>query len=323
MTHPNPKNFKNKLVFKQLIEGKLSAIQTAQTVNAGSTGSDRAENYSQMIKDRKLGIMAALKNVKNILESDISDETLESLCEMFVNQKLVENSKLLPFRFVDAYETVENEMKSFDRLKLKKVLSAIEKGFILSARNISIVSENEKVAICLDESGSMRNGKGSAFYYGKILTASMMYGLDKEKVVGYLWAERSKEISINKSPMEYVKSLYANGGGTYVSAPIKNLLKTKTNVDVIVIFTDMQMYRGDLAVDTVDTYLNKYKNKINKDVKVLWWNLSGYANGTPSAMKFGYEVSGYSDKMLEVVSMMLKFGNKDYLIDVIENYVEF
>ena len=53
--------------FKALIEGTLPNIATAQTVNAGSTGAERASNYKAMLKERKLGYMAALKNIRNIL----------------------------------------------------------------------------------------------------------------------------------------------------------------------------------------------------------------------------------------------------------------
>lgn len=322
LTHPDPKNFKDKLVFKRIIEGSLKKIETAQTVNSGSVGKERAENYSKMLKDKKLGILAALKNVKNMLEAGIDDEAFDMLCNMFKNEKLVLNSKILPFRFYDAYEEVE-KISKFDQIKLKKVLKAIETGFSMSAKNVPLVEDGQKVFIGLDESGSMGGGKGSPFEIGKILMASMLSGLDKDNTIGYLWADRQRKVDIDSSPMEFIKKTRTQGGSTYVSATIEKLLKTKTYVDVIVIFTDMQMYGyGGSSVDKIDDYLNKYKNSINKNVKVVWWNLQGYAKGTPSAMKFGYEVSGYSDKMLDVVGNMLRFGDSNYLVKVIENYVD-
>jgi len=132
--HPTPKDEEQRLVFKQALENKLPNIDTAQTVNARSTGDDRAQNYATMLKERKLGYMALLKNLKNMLEAGVSDETVEDICNLLRNKNAVLNSKVLPFRFVQAYNIVDN--MGIDKFKAKKILKAIEDGFALSAGNV-------------------------------------------------------------------------------------------------------------------------------------------------------------------------------------------
>ena len=312
LARPNPELTGDKDLFKKVIESKLPKIQTAQTVNAASTGGERAENYKQMLQEKKLGYMGALKNIKNIIQSGADEETIDLLCDFLRNEKACLNSKCLPFRYVDAY----NEIKSLnstgiDSFLIKKLSLAIEDGFRISSRNIGIAEPGEKVAILLDESGSMH---GEPFNIGKSLMASMLTGLDKSSTIGYLWARDAREISVNGSPFDFIDRVYANGGGTDLGCAFAELIKTGTSVDKIVIFTDEeQNYFGDLSA-----MIREYR-KISPRVKILFWNLAGYSGGTPLRLSNSIlEVSGFSDKLLDVAGNMLKFGDLNYLVKEIE-----
>jgi hypothetical protein len=317
--HPTPKDDEQRTVFKQALEGTLPNIATAQTVNAGSTGDERAENYSMMLKERTLGYMALLKNLKNILEAGVSDETVDDICNLLRNENAVLKSRVLPFRFVQAYNIVSNIQ--IDKFKSKKILKAIEDGFVLSAGNIGIVQPGEKVALLLDESGSMQ-GWGRAdddktpFAIGKTLMAAMLVGLDKENTIGWLWADNAREVNIDKGPMTFIKETKTYGGGTDLGSAIKGLIKTETVVDKIVIFTDMQENQiGGWGGKTFNESMKDYR-KINPNVQVLFWNLEGYGGGTPMKLNHNVlEIAGYSDKMLQLVPKMWK--NQDALVDEI------
>ena len=323
ITHPKPKDEAQRVMFKQALEGTLPNIDTVQTVNASSTGEERAQSYAKMLKERKLGYMGALKNIKNILESGADNETIDALCSLLENENAVLNSRVLPFRFTQAYAMIDG--LSMDKIKAKKVLKSIEKGFIISARNIPIVEEGESIAILLDESGSMGGWNGDSldaktpFAIGKTLMASMLTGLDKDKTLGYLWADNAREVSVDGSPMEFIKRTRTQGGGTNLGQAINDLIKTKTFVDKLVVFTDMQQ-------NSIGGYYSRGKDfngmiqdyrKINPNVKVLFWNLQGYGGGTPMKLNHNVlEVSGFSDKMLQVIPKMWK--DKDALIREIE-----
>ena len=334
LTHPNPRflfesgKVDDVKIFKRLIEGTLDNIQTAQTVNAGSVGTERASNYESMLSEKKLGYLAALKNIKNILESKPTANTITMLCDLLRNERAVRNSRVLPFRFLQAYREID--AMNTDRILVKKVLNAIEAGFTLSAKNVSIIDENETVAILLDESGSMSSGNTkstlSPFDIGKALMASILTGIDKSAAVGYLWADRAREISVNGSPMEFIKNTRTQGGGTDVWGAMSKLIETKTKVDKIIIITDLQMYgvsggygRGPREFKDM---VKEYQRLVNPDVKILFWNVVGYSSGTPVKITNDImEISGFSDNLLEVAAKMLKFNDKDYLIKEIESIV--
>jgi 60 kDa SS-A/Ro ribonucleoprotein len=325
LTHPNPRTLvetgkaKDPFVFKRVIESTLDNIQTAQTVNAGSTGEARASNYKAMLAERKLGYMAALKNIRNILESGADEQTVDMLCGLLGNERAVLNSGVLPFRFTQAYNEVKN--MNMDRILNKKVLRAIEDGFMISARNVPIVEDGESCALLLDESGSMGGGWGysnsdqSPFMIGKTLMASMLCGLDHDKTVGYLWADNAREVSIEGRPFDFIERTRTQGFGTNVAAAFDGLLRTKTKVDKIVIITDMQHN----SLRNVDNTIRDYRRLVNPNVKVLFWNVQGYGKGTPVKISGEVmEMSGYSDKMLEVAAKMMKYSDASFLIKEIE-----
>jgi len=322
IAHPKPRDENQRLTFKQALEGTLPNIDTAQTINASSKGENRVNNYFKVILEGKLGYMATLKNLSNILSAmvDMSREDkelmIDKISDLLRNKKACLKSRVLPFRFVQAFETV-NSM-NIDRILSKKLISAIEDGFILSAGNVSIVEEGESIAILLDESGSM-GWSGDAkepFDIGKTLMASMLTGLDKSKTIGYLWASRTREVSVDGSPFEFIKNTKTHGGGTDVWSPMSKLIESKTYVDKLVILTDMQMYSVGGGNRKFADMVTEYR-KINPNVKVLFWNLNGYAGGTPTKLTHNIlEVSGYSDKMLDVISKI--WQDKDALIKEIE-----
>ena len=75
---------------------------------------------------------------------------------------------------------------------------------------------------------------------------------------------------------------------------------------------------ADLSKDPL--WLDIYKKDVNPDVKVLFWNLEGYSGGSPIDLEKTsevFEISGFSDKLLEIAPKLWK--DKDFLIKEIDN----
>jgi 60 kDa SS-A/Ro ribonucleoprotein len=325
LAHPSPKNFEDETIFKRVIEDNLAAIETAQTINAGKTGKDRVDAYVDQIKSGKMGYMGTVKNIRTMLENGISEDDLKVWANMITDPKRVRKSMMLPFRFVDAWDSVKD--LAIDEFKKRIVKKALERAFGLSAGNTNIAEDGEKVAILLDESGSMGGSYGygdenktQPFYIGKTLAAAMKVGMNEDDCLFYTWADTCTRRDVNgTSPFDFIKNMNTRGGGTDVAAPLKELIKTGTFVDKIVILTDMQMYGSWGRIeDQINTYLKEYR-KINPNVKVLFWNLQGYGGGAPIDLEKTrdvFEVSGFSDKMLEVIPKL--WSNPNFLVETIE-----
>ena len=319
LAHPSPKNFKDETIFKRVIEGNLKNIDTAQTINASKTGEERVQAYVEQIKSGTMGYMAAVKNIRTMIANGMTEDDLKAWSNFITDANRVKKSMLLPTRFLDGWNAVkELPMDEFTKKIVKK---ALERAFGISAGNTNIVEDGEKIALLLDESYSM-NGK--PFTIGTALSASMKVGLDDDKCLVYTWADKCRKRETDGlSPFDFIDSMNCQGGGTDVAAPFKELIRTKTNVDSIVIFTDEQMFGawGNMG-DQVKNYLAIYKKEVNPNVKVLFWNLAGYDGGSPIDLEKEQEVfecAGFSDKMLQVIPKL--WHDKGFLIKEIDAVV--
>lgn len=308
-------------LFKNLIEGTLPEIATMQTKLSGGEKANIA--FKELLVTRKLGYMAAIKNIRNAIENGLDDEGFELWVKFITNDNAIANSKMLPFRYVDAWNEISK--LTIDEFRKESIRKALETAFAKSAMNTELIDSNDKIAIILDESGSMC---GQPFDIGKTLAASTVLCLGNAQVLFYSFAEDCRKIEISEikeSPFNWINNFNANGGGTHFSAPMKRLIETNTKVDKIIVFTDMQMYSANRnsifsfnsGDDKFKVYYDQYK-EINPEVKLLFWNLQGYPGGTPLYLnKDITEVAGYSDSMLKVIAKI--WNDPDFLIKEIES----
>jgi 60 kDa SS-A/Ro ribonucleoprotein len=328
LTHPNPKKYADQNIFKKIIEDKLPSIETAQTINTNLTEQERQKKYIEMIRNRKLGYMAMIKNLNKIFNYELNDEEKQIIFSALQDVNLIKKSKILPFRIVQAFLMIEKlNIDEFIKKEVKQILENVIDIIVQDAD--FFVDENEKVAILLDDSGSMTWGNNNKppFFIGKVMLGMILKKIkNKDNVITYFWSDDCRKMNLeNKDVLDIVADYNANGGGTLVSAPLKELLKTKTKVDKIFILTDMQMYDedswwgtgGNSIGEVIDKYIEKYKKEINQNVEVIFWNLNSYEGGTPfDNSKKIIEMNGYSDKMIEILPHIIK--DKDYLVNKIK-----
>ena len=305
LVHPSLINYNKKFdnnldIFKLIIESKLPNIQTAQTMNSA-----KVEYNKETIS--KLRYLALIKNLVNIFKDNSNDLTdlVDYVCSRIQDKNAVQKSKILPFRFIDAFDKINHglEIDEFLKQKLKKAL------VVALTYSKDTLNLKGTTAILLDESGSMQ---GRPFTYGKALAASLL----GEDTILYTWANYAQLRNFSNA-YDLVSMLDCGGGGTDINAPLEKLIKTNTKVDNIIIFTDMEMYDLGHYKQTFTQKVAEYK-KINPDVKIIFWNLQPYGDATP--VRFGknlVEVSSCSDYIVSILGNMLEDPN--YLIKEIES----
>jgi len=99
---------------KKLIDGTLAPAETWETKlsQAGvAADSDDAvtelkkEAWDKLVKARKLGYFALLRNLRNILQ--LSPELVDELVAQLTDERLIRKSLVLPFRFITATEALQ------------------------------------------------------------------------------------------------------------------------------------------------------------------------------------------------------------------------
>lgn len=307
VSHPKDKDGN----LKGVIEGTLKAPPTVEKML--SSGKKASETFEVLLKENRLGYMVAVKNIRNALETGISDSALDAWANMISDRRRVLKSRMLPFRFVDAWEAVRN--LNVDHFKLQKVKDAFDQALIHSAMNLDFINEDDKVAIVIDESGSM---SGMPWKNAITLAAVLYHALPKGNSVAYKFGSTCTKLNFgNMSPIDIIFNTSHGGYATHFDAPLRELINTGTFVDKVIMLTDMQLYSGWGKSDNFDVYWNNYKSKINQKAKMLFWDLNGYGNGTPLDLRGDVLLaSGFSDKLLSVIPKMWR--DEDALVREIE-----
>ena len=113
LVHPKPKDDAQAKIFRKILNGTLETPYTWET-ELSRTGQQHFESkkdkkeavrkvWQELIASRRMGYMATLRNLRNMLEASVDDTSVEQVCKFLSNPEAVKNSKQLPFRFLSAY----------------------------------------------------------------------------------------------------------------------------------------------------------------------------------------------------------------------------
>lgn len=95
LTHPKPKDAEQAETWKKLAEKTLEAPDTWEV--ALSAGQDKKATWERLLREKKLGYMALLMNLRNMEQVDADRSLVE-----FALRDGAKGSRALPFRFVSA-----------------------------------------------------------------------------------------------------------------------------------------------------------------------------------------------------------------------------
>lgn len=136
-------------VAKAVREGKLTQMEAEKVLSEA-----KADNWESLLREGKLGILAALRNIRNIMKNP-RKEIIDMWCSLISNQELIRKGLILPIHFDLAYDVIDRDFKDYDYAHL--VMSALQDAYIKSIPNLSSVFTG-KTCIIVDCSGSMGQG---------------------------------------------------------------------------------------------------------------------------------------------------------------------
>ncbi len=134
------------IVAKAIKEGKLTEEEAKETLTQA-----KADNWKELLDTNKLGILAALRNLRNVLLNNPESSTITKLCELVSNPSLIREGKIMPYQLDLANEIMIAE---FNSPYARQISMALAKGYELAIPNLSALIPGQNV-IFLDQSGSM------------------------------------------------------------------------------------------------------------------------------------------------------------------------
>jgi len=221
----------------------------------------KTENYEELIKTKKIGYLALLRNLRNIIKTDNS-ELLDMACELLVNKDFIRKSLVWPHQIDLCNEVLQSE---FRPTQLGKVLIALNTAYERSIPNLKELMPERKTAVVYDSSGSMstqisleehKRGIASALDKAALIGATFAKGLNADV---YTFANSCRMCTFN--PTDSVntikKSILSSAmhGGTVWGTIFPELLR-QGGYERIIIISDEQSH--DNALNSYKEYCNKY-----------------------------------------------------------------
>jgi len=322
--HPKPSDSKASETFKKLVEGNLKNKTTWESkISAAGKNenkeSAKQEAWAEMIDSGKLGYMALLRNLRNIVQD--CPEKIAKVCELLVDRKAIKSSKQFPYRFASAYKVI----RDMGDPKVNPILNAISAALDISVENVPGIDGVNAIAI--DLSASMNSPMSSKSEMSLKEVGALMGAIALKKnpnsiVMGFGQILKVANILAGDSVLTIADQIMKmNVGHSTNGYLVPQYLKAqKIKVDSIMLFSDMQMWDSGANYWGSDQEFNPsylaYKKDF-PDVRLYSFDLTGYGT-LQTPQKNTYLVAGFSDKIFD----LFKYLNDgvDQLVKRINEY---
>lgn len=289
---------------KKLMTGKLKSADTWEVglTKAGQKAKeedldvDDLKNavWGDLIKEKKIGYFALLRNLRNILEQ--SPENVNAACELLVDEEMIKGSRVLPFRFMTAID----EIQKLNGSGVRAVLNALAKATDISLANVPKLDGDTLVVV--DGSGSMTSqcGKIVPIRIASLFGAALYKANDADLMMFSSDAKYYSPSSID-SVITIASKIEqrAEAGGTNFHAIFEEANK---KYDRIIILSDMQ---GWIGYDNPTTSFKAYKKRVGSNPFIYSFDLAGLGTLQFPEDKV-FALAGFSDKVFDVMNLLEK-----------------
>jgi len=319
LTHPKAANEGQQVLFNKIVKDELAVPYTWEvelsTLGQEGFSNDEAkakavaEKWEELIESNRLGYMALLRNLRNILQAGVSTAIIQVVAQRLADPAQVRRSKQLPFRFLSAYRELKDTKLEFSAY----LMTALEKAVLTSAENIKGFDLDTRVLLAADVSGSMyqpisKRSKIRCYDIG--LTLSMLLRNRSENVVTGIFGNKWREVNLpqanilaNTMTLNSMEGSvgYATNGYKVISA----LIAQRRVMSKVMFFTDLQMWDSTGGANSLQNTWKQYKRDVAPHAKLYLFDLAGYGN-TPLSVKREdvYLIAGWSEKVFDVLAAL-------------------
>lgn len=293
LVHPVPVE-KNKEAINALVKGELKSFDTWETelsktgqiaTNEEEKADLKKEVWVKLIREKKLGYFALLRNLRNIIEQ--APEMIKEALEQLVNEAAIKKSLVLPFRFLTAFEEIQ---KLTDGKIVRDVLIALNKAVDIAVSNVPVF--DGETLVVLDVSGSMA---GKPAQIGSLF-ASVLIKSNNADFITFSDNSQYRNVNPMDSTITIANSIRFASGGTNFRSIFQVANK---KYDRVFILSDMQ---GWIGYETPTREFNEYKKTIGANPFVYSFDLNGH--GTMQLPEQNVIcIAGFSEKVFDVIKL--------------------
>lgn len=293
---PHPETQEQSVMWKQLLDGTIPTPLTWES-ELSANGNNR-ETWEKLIDSGKVGYMALLRNLRNIVNADPAN--LPAVLDKLSDPDAVRHSKQLPFRFLAAYKSLPPNAGT-------KVYDALETAVNASCENVPRFPG--KTVIAVDISGSM-SSPVSAKSEVRCCEIGMMLGLIANRIcddaIFYVFNHGVEQLRVPSSGLLYsaVHEAHAHGG-TDMNLPFQKMMKDHIKCDRIIVISDNECNNPGWTINPgwtnpVQRVADEYRKRTGRNIWVHAIDLMGYGTQQFCGPKTNL-IAGWSEKVFSFI----------------------
>lgn len=279
LIHPTPESDEQSALWKKAIKDELKMPDSWQT--RLSAGANKKESWESLIKEKKLGALDVLRNLRNMGDAGVEFELIHSAVEN------ISVERVLPFQFISAYRYSASHFASDNHKILayilqRKMFECLQKFDKMSGTTFLLVDVSGSMAGKLSGKSELRNidaASGIAIMAQALCERNIVLTFDSEV--------RGVPIGLNGFALaDKLNSMVR--GSTELGKALK-LISTADNyseIDRIIVFTDEQS-RDDIR-------------GIKLPEKSYLINIAANEKGVARSDKW-HHVNGFSENVIQYI----------------------
>ncbi|MBJ6118100.1 TROVE domain-containing protein [Pontibacter sp. BT310] len=315
LVHPKSKDETQRALFDKIAtdtlaipytwETKLSELGQQAFENAEAKAAAVRAKWEELIDSGRLGYMALLRNLRNILQAEVSAVHMQRVCAILSDARAVQKAKQMPFRYQSAYRELLQLKSGYTAM----VLDALEQAVQVSVQNMQGFDETVRVVVACDVSGSMQrpiSARSKVLNYDIGLMLGMLLQHRCHNVVTGMFGDSWKVINLpQRQVLSNVQEFYRREGEVGYSTNgylvIRDLIKRRVQADKVMLFTDCQLWDNTCYNQSISEEWKKYK-PIAPNARLYLFDLAGYGNSPLNLVRDDvFLIAGWSDKVFDVL----------------------
>lgn len=312
--HITPKDKEEETLYKDVLAKTLAPAETWEdTLMRWKDKGYKSKKEAWEAILPKMGVMAKLRNLRNVLEEDISKRALDGLIAYITKPEVVHNSKLFPIRYYTAWKSIQG-MDGATELQ-----AALEKALDISMDNLPVWDDITMLSCDWSQSMESKMSDKSVITNKEIGALLMCMATKLCKLpIATIFADTLAMVqapdNMNGRIIESMNQLMRHNIGSSTNAwlCLDYLNQHKTKVKRWVCLSDCQCYNSYSAnkgAESVASLWRKYKERINPNAFMYSIDLAGYGTSmVPEDDPGTCLLAGWSDRVLEFVPMFETTG---------------
>jgi len=280
-------------VAKAVKEGKIDEAQAEKILKEA-----KAENWTALLTDGKLGILAALRNIRNVMKTVSDAKTYDLLCTLLSDGEAICKGKIMPYQIDMANEVINAEFSSPESRKISK---ALLKGYemavpnlaeMLPGRNLVIVDMSGSMSASIRDANSKSNYRSSCMDKAALIGATIAKATDADIIRFGSGAEYVKW-NANGDVFSIASAMKKDMGMTSLSAAWNLAASSGKQYDRVFILSDNECNRGS-SYQSYMSYVNKVGSPYVYSVDMAAYGTTQLA-GDKVRYYYGYGFAMFDD----------------------------